>query len=1311
MVSARGRTGKQDQNRCCRWRNCPADRRGHVPEGTGRGHVVGLGGFPKVCVIGAVEKLAESSATARRVNLSTPVDRCARGAASSPRLSPAVSPTLAVAPDGRLVVVAEGRRLAFAADELAAMVADGGSSGVVAALRERGQPATGPDEGPHCPLVVGEYTVTGILGEGSFGRVVRAFDPVAREDLAIKLLHVDDPASRLALRNELRYLAGIDHPGLLCADELLVVGSQDALVMPMVVGGGLDHALRTAAGVAGPIADDARFTALVVELLDAVDALHRADVLHMDLKPSNVLVDHVGRVRILDFGLSRLRGRALDGPSGTLRYMAPEAMMGAPPEPPVDLYAIGVILFEALTGEQVHGDAADLVYARLRRPAAPLASRRPGIDPAWSTIVDGLLQIDPARRPTAEALLDRLAGDRSRRRWGLPFVGREAELRELRARWAAAARGRSGLVQLRGEPGVGKSQLLRRFVRALQVEGEVQVAWGRVHERDATRYRALDGVIDQVGELLRGSPALAAGAAAIPHFGGLAQIFPGLALDELAEASVPVPKRPERLLARVLELLTRERPLLLVIDDVQWGDADSAELLLSVFAEATSARVLVVLAGRAEASPFTAAIDASLARGPGIASVGIELGPLAVDQGRAFLEAVAEGETDRAVLDALVERCGGLPRRLERCAVALAGGAAPVELDVGVGRRLDDLEPGLHGLFERLAAARGPLSAAVLAAAGASIPDRARLRALAVEGLVMVRGSAGVRELALGYEMSRGSCLKDSDREAELLRRLAAALIDRGGDAAAIVEHLVAAGDRAAARSWALRAADEAEAARAFERAAELLAAIDDGDGKRPLRRRRAELLLAAGRGREGATLLLEQVEGEPNDRLAAADRRRAAEALMASGAVEEGLGVLAPVLRALALPRPALGLRGAVRLLRSIVGALVRDPGVLPSAVDDPTALARAEVCWSAGKVIAFSEPMLGLDLCLQAIVHGRAGGSRSQVAAPMGFLASTLLIQLPLVRGVGERWLAEIDAWSATEPGLGPLGPLFRGLAALSRGQVVRACDESRRALDLLGEAPWAAWERSIAVNSLARALRSKGEMIACRELTRSHRREAERRGDLYVQVMTTDYSIIPLIAAGELGEARARIAWIRGTWQPDRYTVQRAYIDLYGSYATLYEGRPDDALAELEASARAFREAGGERIAFGRIDRRLALARASIAAGAAGAARAIGQLRGESWPEATGNAELLAAGLAARRGDQAAALAGLERALAILEEAELSMDAAVARLRRANLTGDAEAAEAARREMRRLGADEPERWAAVIAPGFDRDHSGTK
>ena len=278
-------------------------------------------------------------------------------------------------------------------------------------------PSSGPDPQPG-DLLGGRYELLELLGVGGMGRVFRARDRVADEVIALKLLLRPGAGQLEQLRRELRGARKVLHPGVVRLHDLLEIDGRLALSMEYVAGESLKSRLER-----GPFAP-AALASLADDLAKAVAAAHAVGVVHRDVKPANVMLRaDDGHAVVTDFGVSRIDRAAgvlpvapVDGSpaevthvglAGTPLYMAPEQLCGEPVGPQADLYALGLVLYEAATGQVPHRESS-LVALRSRRaeePAPPLASVRPDVAPRLCEMVDRCLMADPARRFASGAAL------------------------------------------------------------------------------------------------------------------------------------------------------------------------------------------------------------------------------------------------------------------------------------------------------------------------------------------------------------------------------------------------------------------------------------------------------------------------------------------------------------------------------------------------------------------------------------------------------------------------------------------------------------------------------------------------------------------------------------------------------------------------------------------------------------------------------------------------------------------------------------------------------------------------------------------
>lgn len=250
----------------------------------------------------------------------------------------------------------------------------------------------------------GRYRLDSHIATGGMGEVWRGTDLVLQRDVAVKLLkqeYARDPDASARFRNEARHAGVLSHPNIAqvfdFSDE--AEDGQPYLVMELVDGPSLNTLL--ADGPVGP----AFAMAVTAQVSAGLAAAHEAGLVHRDIKPANLLISKDGLVKITDFGIAHAAGVAPVTPTreivGTVAYLAPERATDALAGPPVDLYALGVVLYECLTGEQPF-TGAPLAVAMARRER-PLPALPPDVPEGIAALVTDLTAKDPGARPGTAA--------------------------------------------------------------------------------------------------------------------------------------------------------------------------------------------------------------------------------------------------------------------------------------------------------------------------------------------------------------------------------------------------------------------------------------------------------------------------------------------------------------------------------------------------------------------------------------------------------------------------------------------------------------------------------------------------------------------------------------------------------------------------------------------------------------------------------------------------------------------------------------------------------------------------------------------
>jgi hypothetical protein len=770
-----------------------------------------------------------------------------------------------------------------------------------------------------------------------------------------------------------------------------------------------------------------RLREALAQLAEGLGALHAAGKLHCDIKPSNVLVTPEGRVVLLDFGLVReVERKPLDPEevhslSGTLAYMSPEQASGLPLSPASDWYSVGVMLYLALTGRlPVRGTFAQMLRGKkqfaIRSPSALV----PGLPQDLNTLCLELLRPCPEHRPlglevlrglkgvpaNAPALPAMTAGLRplSGRTRATPFVGRERHLAALTDAYRATSQGRTVTVYVHGRSGVGKSLLVQRFLESLAASEEVVVLTGRCYEQESVPYKALDSLVDALSRYLGRLPASKVVELLPRHVAALARLFPVLRrIDAVAEALESAPEIPDpqalrrRAFGALRELLARlgdRQRLILHIDDLQWGDVDSAALLDDLLRPPDPPVLCLLCAYRSEyvaTSPCLQALHAlpeTTAESLDRRELAVE--PLTESEARTLALALLDPNDPAAAAraEAIARESEGVPyfvRELAHhgkdIAAPAAGPAAEkITLDEVLWQRVTGLPEPSRRLLEVVTVSGQPLRQGDAWRAATLDPsDRTALAVLRAGHLVRSTGLAEQDEVETYHDRIRETVL--AHLPAATLKgrhqQLAITLEASGhADPETLAVHFQGADETAKAGHYYAVAADEAAQALAFDRAANLYRLALDlrpvaGAAGRELRTKLGDALANAGRGPEAARQYETAAEGA-----SALERieleRRAAYQYCTSGHLDAGRSVLHTVLGRVGMRLPQTQGRALLTLLCNRVrlrlrGLKFRERDA--SQVADQE-LARIEASWSVAaglgtKNIILAPAFQTLNLC----------------------------------------------------------------------------------------------------------------------------------------------------------------------------------------------------------------------------------------------------------------------------------------------------------------------------------------------------------
>ncbi|MET0387592.1 MAG: protein kinase [Polyangiales bacterium] len=813
------------------------------------------------------------------------------------------------------------------------------------------------------------------LGEGASGAVFLALDRETGEHVALKKLFKLDQKSVLRFKREFRSLADIHHPNLVKLYDLHRGQEAWFITMEYVVGQDLRQKLsadaavrRTAVSPANDVANHVSVELLTAfyDLARGVQAIHRAGMLHRDLKPSNVLVGDNGRVVVLDFGLVR----EIDAENqltqegtvaGTPAYMPPEQALGDTLSEASDWYAFGVMLYEAISGVlPIDGrNARQLIHHKLSQDPAPLRS---GASGKVLDLCMGLLARDPAQRPSGATVLQVLAAESGGAREPstvqehltlelattstAQLFGRRDELERLKAASDDPTRDGSLVIHVRGTSGSGKSALVERFIDEAKADPSPPVVLrSRCYEREAMPFKALDGVMDALVGYLSHLDEVSCAHLMPTAVSDLTRLFPvlerlhvvqriHLVAKQTGDESM-VRRRAEQALRELITMVATRRRLLVWIDDLQWGDLDSASVLREWLDQPLAAPVTIVLSYRSEEVQTSSTLAVLLARtdpGSEQRQLTVDIGPLKPDDVRTLCVHRLGRVAPEAMIACIVREADGNPflaqqlaaiaeAKLARHDTSLDGLSAEALMQ----RASAWMGESARALLNVLAVAGRPLrSQLALGAAGVLTAGRAHIHTLRSLRLVRTREVGGERLLEVYHDRVRevvqaGLPPAESQRiHADLMRELQTFGRGRSEDHEWL--HMLALGarQRSPAFSHGWLAAKRAGETLAFEHAAELYSkclVLFDGEVElHTLWTALAQAQAHCRRGYDAAKAYMSAAEHAPVEQRGEL-WQLAASHLVRSGRFEEGERIVQQVLHAYdaRIPRSRAGLFAAL--------------------------------------------------------------------------------------------------------------------------------------------------------------------------------------------------------------------------------------------------------------------------------------------------------------------------------------------------------------------------------------------------------------
>ncbi len=1247
----------------------------------------------------------------------------------------------------------------------------------------------------------GRLKIVRRLGEGGMGAVYEATDTVSHGAVAIKQLKVDYAEGLQRFKDEFRALQDLDHPNLIQIGELFEEEGQWFFTMELLSGQDFVKYVRSDSPPANAHADDPiddtlpnlasnpgvfavsgvvpiiqrppslnepRLRVALRQLVEAVDFLHRAGKVHRDIKPSNILVTAEERVVLLDFGIvtsiegdnrTITQSRAI---LGTVEYMAPEQAAGQGVGPEADWYAVGCVLYEALTGSVPFTGSPIEILLRKQRHMPPRPTEiQPGLPSDLDDLCMQLMQPKPQDRLSAAQILHLVQGvggapvaassPATQPSGAQVFVGRDAELAELMRAFNHVKSNRSAVaVVVEGESGVGKSALVRRFSERIRAaDSSVIVLSGRCYQRETVPYKAVDGVMDSLARYLARLSGNQVRALLPRRAWLLAETFPVLRRLAAvgADVSPPVAKvvhpqeQRSRLFEAMRELSSRiaERyPLVLMIDDLQWADADSLSLLAELMRPPDEPSLLLVATMR-HVTPGAApgAGQRSMLAAPDLRMVC--LGRLGLEDSQRLVAALlhAQGPRPSVDLDTIVREADGHPLFIHELATHTSGPgeAAPaaMSLDDVLRLRMDALSSEARRVLELVVVAGTPVRPTTLASAAKCEPAEFFRALCSLRAGRFVQPYKTTDEDAIGpyHDRVREALLgalddaKIREHHLALAEALEASELETPER---LAHHWACAGQDARAVVHAIKAAEAAQAALAFDHAADfyrsaLETSIKLGDPTRELCVHLGDALAQAGRGAEAAAVYLQAAQ-ESSEQTAVLLRRRATEQFFRSGRIDQGMTILRRVLDAVGLgfPQTPLGALCFVVFYRLVIrlrglGFRERQEKEL-----DAQTLGRIDICWLGSMGLSHVDTIRGAEFNARGLLFALRAGEPFR-------LVLTLATEAVHASYRGRRNAAKADAIFDVASGLAQrlnrsdaniwvTGT--RGIAQYLRGQWKASYENLIQAEAAIIETGTAAfWELQAIRSYIVIVSYMLGRMDEFARRVPRYLTEAVDRGDLYGAVnQRLGLANSAWLVVERTDDAQRMIDDAAGHLSRSGFHIQHWYHILAQAHVNLYMQRGQEA---HECFEKGWEKLGNSlllrlqtiRVFAPQLRARCALAAAELEGQANGRAKLLGiaskmahKIAKEDASYAAPMAALIRAGVAFghERTDQAREL--LTSAAEGFDACDMALYAAAARSRLGEILGGESGIRAlqdGRGWMTQQGMRNPPRWTAIVAPGF--------
>jgi tetratricopeptide (TPR) repeat protein len=549
------------------------------------------------------------------------------------------------------------------------------------------KPPTPPSPAP-TSFAGGRYQVKKFLGEGGKKKVYLAHDTVLDRDVAFALIKTEklDDEARTRIKREARAMGRLgDHPNIVTIHDMGEYEGQPYMVLPLMPGGDVEGLIEKAPDHRLPLE---QAIGIAKSVCLGIEFAHAKGIIHRDLKPGNVWLSAEGTVKVGDFGLalavnlSRLTKSGMM--VGTVSYMPPEQAMGGEVTTKADLYSLGAMLYEMVTGRPpfVGDDSVAIIGQHINTPPVSPTWHQADLPPGLEVLILQLLEKDPQRRPASAAdvyqVLESIESGRVEQEplreaptlaesplYRTVFVGREAELKQLQSAFDGAMSGQGALLMVVGEPGIGKTALCEQLSTYVTLRGGKTLV-GHCYEEGSLSLPYLAFV-----EALR-SYVLTRDTKDLRKELGTGASDVARIVSEIRERlkiKLKPPGDPEEARYRLMQGVTgflsnaaTVRPLLVVLEDLHDADKGTLDMLTHVSRNLAGTRLLIVGTYRDVEVDRTHPLSAALAELRRVSTYGrVLLRGLNADEVRRMLESIARQDVPWGLAEAVHRQTEGNP--------------------------------------------------------------------------------------------------------------------------------------------------------------------------------------------------------------------------------------------------------------------------------------------------------------------------------------------------------------------------------------------------------------------------------------------------------------------------------------------------------------------------------------------------------------------------------------------------------------------------------------------------------------------------